>query len=331
MALALMNSLKFASQAGGVVMNQQIPLIPREILFGNPDKAMVRISPDGSQLSYLAPVNGVLNVWVGPVADPAAARPVTRDTGRGIRFYGWAYTNIHILYIQDQGGDENWRLYGVDLATEETKDLTPIEGVQVRLQQSSPQFPEEVLIGLNNRAPQFHDIYRLNLRTGHRELIQENSGFSGFVTDDNYQIRLAQRGTPDGGMEYLEPDGAEGWVLSPWLGKIGMEDALTTSPIGFNRSGQILYLTDSRGRDTAALMAVELPMGQAALLAENPWADAGDLMIHPAEKHVQAVAFTYEHKQWQALDQAIATDLARLQEISPGEVEVLSRPLDDQL
>ncbi|MCH8890919.1 MAG: D-alanyl-D-alanine carboxypeptidase [Myxococcales bacterium] len=84
-----------------------------------------RISPDGEQLAYLAPVNGVLNVWVSPIDDPAAANPVTLDTGRGIRIYFWAYTSKHILYLQDDAGDENWRLYCVDLATRREKALTP--------------------------------------------------------------------------------------------------------------------------------------------------------------------------------------------------------------
>lgn len=312
-------------------MSGETPLISREILFGNPDKTMVKISPDGRQLSYLAPVDGVLNVWVGPVAEPTAARPVTQDSGRGIRFYGWAYTSSHILYIQDKGGDENWRLYGVDLETGETTDLTPIEGVQVRLQQLSPHFPDEILIGLNNRQPQFHDIYRVNLRTRQRELIQENTGFAGFVTDDNYQIRLAVRTTPDGGQEYLQPTGAGGWEPSALLGKIGPEDVMTTAPVGFDRNGQILYLVDSRNRDTAALLALDIPTGQATLLAENPRADASDVLVHPAEKHVQAVAFAYERKQWQVVDNAIAADLVRLPEVSPGDVEILSRTLDDSL
>jgi len=103
-------------------------LIPREVLFGNPDKAMARISPDGKKISYLAPVDGVLNVWVGPTDDPAAARPVTDDKGRGIQSYEWVYTNNHILYIQDKNGDENWHLYSVDLTTNQTKDLAPLEG-----------------------------------------------------------------------------------------------------------------------------------------------------------------------------------------------------------
>src|SRR5574341_807524 len=99
------------------------PLIPREILFGNPDRAALRVSPDGKHLSCLAPVKGVLNVWVAPVDDVAAAKPVTKDAGRGIHIYFWAYTSRHLLYLQDQGGDENWKVYAVDVAGLQSKDL----------------------------------------------------------------------------------------------------------------------------------------------------------------------------------------------------------------
>src|SRR4051812_26825185 len=95
----------------------KVPLIPRKALFGNPDKAATRISHDGKYLSYLAPVDGVLNVWVGPADDPSAAKPVTKDRKRGIRIYFWAYTNQDILYLQDAAGDENWHVYRVALKT----------------------------------------------------------------------------------------------------------------------------------------------------------------------------------------------------------------------
>ena len=110
--------------------DHDIPLIPRAVLFGNPDRAFVQLSPDGAHLSWLAPVDGVLNVWVAPRDNLAAAHPVTHDSGRGIRFYQWAYTNAHILYSQDTNGDENWRLYTVDVQTSAVKDLTPFAGVQ---------------------------------------------------------------------------------------------------------------------------------------------------------------------------------------------------------
>jgi len=311
------------------VSNQDtIPLIPREVLFGNPDRASVHLSPDGARIGYLAPVRRVLNVWVGPAEDPTAAEPVTQDTHRGIRIYLWAYTNEHILYLQDKDGDENWRVYSVHLTTGETKDLTPFENVQARVQEVSPEFPQEILIGLNNRVPQLHDIYRTNISTGAKTLIQENEGFSSFLTDDHYRVRLGERMTPDGGREVLKPSNSKDW--EPFA-KIAMEDALTTWPIGFDKSARILYMVDSRKRNTGALNALDMETGDQTLLAEDPNADASGFIIHPTEKNVQAVAFTYERKHWQVLDKAIADDLAYLGTVADGDVEVVSRSIDDRL
>jgi len=302
------------------------PLIPRSVLFGNPDKAQARLSPDGTHLSYLAPVNGVLNVWVGPVDDPGAAQPVTNDTGRGIRFHGWAHTNRHVLYIQDKGGDENWRIYSVDLANNTTLDLTPVEGVQARIEKVSPESPNEILISLNDRNPQLHDLYRVDIQTGARQLILENEGFVSFVSDDQYVVHLAVRMTADGGSEVLRRTADGGWLL---FQQIEMEDMMTTSPIGLDKAGAHLYMTDSRGRDTAALVLVNLESGQQQVLATNPRADAGATLVHPTQKHIQAVAFTYERKQWEILDSALVDDLAYLRTVADGELEVVDRTLDD--
>jgi dipeptidyl aminopeptidase/acylaminoacyl peptidase len=302
------------------------PLIPRRVLFSNPDRTSTQISPDGSQLSYLAPLDGVLNVWVGPVDDPTEAQPVTRDAGRGIRLYGWAYTNTHILYLQDQDGDENWRLYSVDLATGVSVDLTPVAGTQARIQQSSPNFPDELLVALNDRVPALHDMYRINIRTGERQLVLQNEGFVGFLSDDDFQLRLAMRMTPDGGSELLKRNATGDW--SPWM-QIAMEDTLTTSPVGFNKAGDAVYMLDSRGRNTAALTSLTLDRGAQVVLAENPQADIDGTMVHPTEKHIQAAASTYDRKQWQILDVTITHDMAYLRQVSAGDIEVISRTLDD--
>ena len=302
-------------------------LIPREVLFGNPDKITVRLSPDGTQISYLASVDGVLNVWVGPADDPDSAKPVTNDTDRGIRIYFWAYTNEHILYLQDQAGDENWRVYSVNLETDQTTDLTPLEGVQARIQAVSQKFPEEILISLNDRDPTLHDIYRINITTGEKSLVMENEGFVGFTTDDEYNVRFAERLTPDGGNEISQATEDGGWEL---FMDIAMEDLLTTGIVGFDKTGTILYMIDSRNRNTAAFFTMDLETGEQTLIAEDPHADTSNLMIHPTEKIVQAVAFTYERRHWQIIDELIADDLAYLKTVADGDVEVVSRTLDDE-
>ena len=94
-----------------------------------------------------------MNVWVAPLDDLAAAKPVTQDKKRGIRSYRWAFTNQHVLYEQDTGGDEDFHLYGVDIADKTTKDLTPLKKIRVSVLADSPKFPEELLVGLNDRDP----------------------------------------------------------------------------------------------------------------------------------------------------------------------------------
>ena len=109
-----------------------VKLIPLEVLLGNPERAAAQISPDGKRLSYLAPLDGVLNVFVGD-AGAANEQPVTRDTDRGIRGYAWAHDNRHLMYVRDRDGSENFRLYDVDLASGTERDLTPLDGVQCRV------------------------------------------------------------------------------------------------------------------------------------------------------------------------------------------------------
>ncbi len=122
---------KLPDQPKQTTTAENAPLIPRDVLFGNPDKAMARMSHDGKRLAYLAPVkteNGdVLNVFVGPLDNPSAAKPVTHEKDRPIEEYFWAYDNKHILYMMDDKGDENFHVYAVNLDTGKTADITPLD------------------------------------------------------------------------------------------------------------------------------------------------------------------------------------------------------------
>ncbi len=303
-------------------------LLPRDLLFGNPDRITARISPDGSRLSFLAPLDGVLNVWVGPGSKPQNARPVTNDTYRGIRNYAWAHTGKHILYLQDRNGDENWRIYSVNLSSKRIRDLTPFQGVRAQVEALSPKYPSEAIIGLNKRDPERHDLFRLNIETGNLTLIKENRNFSSFTVDDDFAVRFATNMTPDGGSEIFKPSGNESWEL---FLKVAMEDALTTRLAGFNKTNQIAYLVDSLGRDTAALYALNLMTEERSLLAEDPRSDFSGSMNHPTEKNVQAVAFYYDRLRWKVLDPSIAGDMEYLAAVEKGDLIVVSRSLDDRV
>lgn len=319
-----------------------VPLIPRDVLFGNPERAQARLSPDGKWLSFLAPVKepgkgpaeGVMNVWVAPVGSLMSAKPVTDDKIRGIRSHSWAYNSDQILYSQDTGGDENWHVYATNIATRETIDLTPVEGVRGELAGASEKFPNEVLVGLNDRNPQLHDIYRVDLKTGKRKLIQENPGFAALLADDDYQIRLAFTWTPSGGQAWLTPKGVpgeKGYADFDPLEEFGPEDSMTSGPAGFDKTGRVLYFEDSRDRNTAALFARNLDTNDTKLLAEDARADVGGVLAHPTEKNIQAVSFTFARRQWQVLDEAVRGDIDFLTQFADGEFEVTSRTLDDTL
>ena len=303
-----------------------VPLIPRRLLFGNPDKAGPTLSDDGKQLAFRAAVNGVMNVWVAPADTPEAAKPITKDTSRGIRQYYWAYTNAHIIYLQDKGGDENWRVYSVDVVSGATKDLTPFDKVAAQIQGISERFPDEILVALNNRNPELHDLYRINVVTGKRTLVLQNEKYAGFVTDDDYKVRFAQLFRPDGGMDLLRRTDAG--TFEPFE-SIGADDALTTLPVGFDKTGQHLYLIDSRDRDTAALYSEDVTNHSKTLLAEDARADAESVLTHPTEKTVQAVSFNYDRVRWQAVDKGTEPDLTYLQSVTDGEMSVLSRTSSD--
>jgi len=305
-------------------------LIPRETFFGNPERASVKISPNGRHLSWLAAREGVLNVWVAPIGALDEARAVTSDTTRPVHRYFWAYDNKHLLYLQDQGGDENFHLYAVDVTAPGAPavDLTPVDGARAIVNAVSHRRPKSVLVGLNDRNPQFHDVYEVDLRTGERKQVFENEGYAGFVIDDDYNVRLGLAMQPDGStvVSELRPKRSK----RPFTLEIPSEDALTTYPDAFDRRGRNLFLVDSRGRDTGALFSVDLRTGKSKLIAEDPRSDVAGVMRHPTKGDVQAVAFEYERKTWTVLDKAIQADFDALREVAPGDFSVSSRTLDDK-
>ena len=301
-------------------------LIPRSVLFGNPDRALVRISPDGRHIGWLAPRDGVLNVWIAPRDNLDSARTVTQDMGRGIRFFAWTHTSEHLLYIQDQGGDENWRIYRANLDGSSTIDLTPFDGIQARIQQLSPDYPGECLVALNRRSPQYHDLYRLDILSGELALVLEHDRFVQILTDHTFAVREGYEMTADGGVEVYRYESGS-WVHAD---TIAAEDSLTTNTIGYNRSFSTMYMTDSRGRNTSALFAIDVQSGERALVAEDARADLADVIRHPADLHVQAAAFDYERKTWQIVDPAISGHINRLATVTRGDVEITSRSLDDR-
>jgi len=306
-------------------------LIPRSVLFGNPERARVRISPDGKQLAWLAPKDGVLNIWVAPVGKVDQARVITAEAKRPIRDFSWAYTNRHVLYLQDTGGDEDYHVFRVDLGDGKITDLTPYPKARAALAGSDPSQPNTILVTLNDRDPQFFDLFKIDLRTGARTLvIQNNDGFGDFVIDDHLVVRFAIKKLPDGSNQVMSPESKAPSTKWKLFEAIGFEDADTTNIVGVAPNGKALYVSDSRGRDTSALVSIDIASKKPTVIAEDARADSGEVLVHPTKHTLQAVEFNYQRPTWKVLDPAIQKDLDNLAKVEPGEVRVTSRSLDDK-
>lgn len=298
------------------------PLIPRKLIFGNPERSQARLSPDGSTLSWLAPDEGVVNVWVAPTNELASARAITKDRGRGIGSYLWSTDGTHIVYIQDRGGDENFHAYSVNVETGAEVDLTPFDGVRAQLMAQTWNQRGIMAIGINNRDARWHDVYLINLETGERSLQYENTAdIGGFWLDDDLKIRLGSRSNPDGSNNILKYT-ADGWTE---FYTIPYEDALTTSVVGFDQSGDSFYARESIGRDKAALVKIDFATGDREVLGQSERADVSSLLQHPVTSEVEAYSVNYLKLEWRALSDAVAADFEFLRGELEGEIFVVSR------
>jgi dipeptidyl aminopeptidase/acylaminoacyl peptidase len=295
------------------------PLIPRDVLFGDAERDAPAISPDGRRLAWIAPHEGVRNLWVGGT-DLSDARAVTADRDRGVQVAAWAHDGRHLLYVQDEAGDEDWHLHAVDLEDGTDRDLTPFPGVQARLVALDKRFPHHVLVGLNRDRPQLHDVHRLDLRSGELEQVLTNPGFVGFLADTDLEVRAGLRPTEDGGLA-IEVREGDGWRT---LLQVGHEDSLGTAPLSFDLDGSHLLVLTSADADTSRLLRYDLTSGEHEVLAADPTYDVTTVQLDPDTLAVRWVTVLRERLYHEPLDDAAAAaDLATLDAALDGDVLVL--------
>lgn len=311
-------------------MKMPTPLIPRQLLFGNPPQVIPQISPDGTQLALLAPHEGALNIWCAPVDAPGQRRPLTQAGGSGIRDYGWLRSGEGLWYLKDGDGDENHHLYVVSLQGQ-VRDMTPWAGVQARVIGFSHSRPNELLVGLNLRDRRWHDVHLLDLRDGSLVLVEENAGLSQYLCDEQLFLRAALRNTADGGRDLLVPGAGGTW--RPVL-HIPMDDVLSTQPVAVSADadgGSLLYLLDSRERDKAAAVELNLLTSEVRVLGEHPSADVQALLLNPLTRRPEAFRTDHLGPKWHVLDAGVARDFAFLEEAAGGDFRIIDRSADDKL
>jgi len=289
------------------------------------------VSPDGKYLSWLAPSDGVLNVWVAPADKLDQAKAVSADRARPVSEYHWTYDGQHLIYLQDKGGDENFHLFRVQATGGDTQDLTPLPGARATLYALSQRKPNFAMVGLNDRNAEAFDVYRIDLRSGARELVLQNDQkYVDYMFDDDLSLRLASQMAADGSMHWFKQDlKTKAW--QPY-DQIPTDDIMTSTFIGFDKSGKNLYASDSRGRNTAALVRVDFASKKSTVLLEDARVDLDRVLTHPTEHTVQAVQINYDRPRWMALDKSIQRDLDGIAALEGGQTvtEIVSRTLDDK-
>ncbi|QHG19143.1 S9 family peptidase [Nostoc sp. ATCC 53789] len=302
------------------------PLIPREILFGNPEKTSPQLSPDGKYLAYIAPdEKNVLQVWLRTIGQEDD-QILTADKKRGIRIFFWTYNADQLIYMQDSDGDENFHLHLVNIHSKIVRDLTPFQGVKAELVELEPKFPDQVLVALNLNNPQKFDVYRINLKNGAVEFDTDNPGnIISWTSDADFQIRAATASTRDGGYDLLLQKSDKQWeILRHW----GAEEE--GNSVSFSDDGKTLYIQGNHDANAKRLLAVDLDTRQETVIAEDEQYDVVGIIIQPLTRVIQAVSFYKDKQEWQVIDRSIATDFEEIAKVRPGEFSIISRDLEDK-
>ena len=302
------------------------PLIPRDVLFGNPEKTGPQISPDGKYIAYLRPDDkNVLQVWVYPTdkkADDAVA--VTQDPKRGIRQFFWAHDGKHLLYMQDKGGDENFHLFAVDVKEKKTRELTPFDGVRVQGVDLDKHFPNEILVGLNKRNKAVFDMHRIKLDSGEMTLDTENPGdVMAFASDAQFRVRGSTSMMPDGGYE-VRVKGDDGkWKT---VKKVGADDQAQLA--GFGPDANTAWLIHSGDANAMRLVKLDVASGKETVVAEDKQYDVSGAMIDDDKRIPLAVSFTKARTEWTVLDDSVKEDFEALKKVARGDFSVGSQTAD---
>ncbi|MBV6624321.1 MAG: S9 family peptidase [Rivularia sp. (in: Bacteria)] len=317
---------------------QQPPLIDRKIFFGDPEISGAQLSPDGKYLAFRKPLNGVINVWVKGIDEPmSAARPVTEDKNRPIPAYFWSQDSQYILFVQDKGGNENFRIYAVSPTDKvangqvpKAKDLTPDDQVQARIYAVPENNPNTIIVGLNDRDPKFHDVYSINIATGERKLLYKNdSNVSNWVTDLNGNLRLAVINLPDGSTQINRIDG------DTFEEVYRCQFGESCSPVRFHKNGQQVYMTTNKGNDVdlSQLVLFNPRTKKLELVDSDPdkQVDFGSAIFSEETEELIGTVYIGDKQRIYPQDKEFAADLTYLkQKLPDGELGMSSMTEDGQ-
>ena len=314
------------SLAGAVtVQAQQPPIIDRSAFFGEVQIAGAQISPDGQFISFLKPYKGTRNIWVKKAGEPfSAARPMSHEATRPVRGYFWSRDSRYILYVQDAAGDENFNVYAIDprqpadpaTGVPPTRALTNYKGVRTMIFAVPKAKPDKIYIGLNDRDPQWHDLYELSLSTGEKTLLRKNTErISGWDFDRDGNLRLAERTTQAGDTEILrvDADGFKPIYSCSVLEECGVGD--------FDAANKQVYLITNKGTlDLAEIEMLDPATGTTAKYESDPEnrVDVGGIELSDVDHHVFFTSYEDDRKRLYFKDKIFEKEYRWLESKLPG-------------
>jgi len=337
LCLALSAAPAGAQQAD--YLSQLPPLVDRELFFGDPEISGAQISPNGEFISFRKQYKDVMNIWVKGIDEPfEAARPMSADSVRPVRGYFWSQDSRFLLYVQDKGGDENSHVYAIDPRGEPDPatgvppalDLTPYEGVQARIISVPEATPDKILVGLNDRDAQVHDVYRVDLNTGERELVLQNDeGIAGWQTDLEGNVRLGVKIDEEGNSLVLRVDGE---TLTEVYRCSSMESC---GPVRFHKDGELVYMITNKGDlDLTQLVLFNPATGETQFVESDPekQADFGGAAFSDVTDEIVATYYVGDRVRIYPKTAEVAHDLEVLkQKLPEGEISFGSSTEDENL
>ena len=277
-----------------------IPKIPLEDFFKNPEKSSFQLSPNGKKIAYMKPWedgNRMMNVYIRDI-DSEDEKRITNASNRSLYGYFWL-NDDRIAYIQDKGGDENIHIYAVNIDGTNDLDLTPFENIQARITDDLDEDPDYMIVSINNRDPRVHDAYRLNVNTGELSLIAENPGnIMGWMTDNDGKLRIA-----------LTSDGVNSSILyrekesDDFLPILTTNFKVSVSPLFFTFDNKELYVSSNRNRDKSAIYKFNLNTAKETdLIFEHDEVDVSGLIRSKKRKVLTAVSYYTDKRKIHFLD-----------------------------
>lgn len=316
----------------------QPPIVDRELYFGDPEISGAQLSPDGRHIAFLKPLKGTRNIWVKSAAEPFdKARPVTADAKRPIGQFFWSRDSRAILFVQDQGGDENYNVYAVDPAAAPAagadvpaaRNLTAAKGVRAFIYAVPKSEPDAIYVGLNDREAAWHDLYKVRISTGERQLLRKNTErLTGWVFDTKDQLRLATRSAENGDTEVLRID-AGGFA------KIYACNVFETcSPVQFHKDGARVYMVSNKGEgvDLMRLTLMDVATGAETVVESDPQkrVDIDNAIFSEKTDELVATVYVDDRQRIYFKDPAFESDYRFVEKQLPGRQLTFRSPTADE-